>query len=60
MFCKHKWEIIKDEDLPSLVEKARALGINSWRGWTSDFERTRIIILACENCGKLDKTIKKH
>jgi hypothetical protein len=59
--CKHEWEIVVNEYEKSPVQKMNDSGF----GFTGDMTQRhiifgkRIIILKCEKCGKLDKTIER-
>lgn len=59
--CDHKWEIITNTYDKSPLERMKE-GISSMKNVTLPSDAmygTRIIILQCEICGKLDKTIEK-
>jgi len=57
MFCKHDWkEIINDYTLSPLE---RLEQFKSETAPADIFFGTKIIILKCVKCGKLDKTIEK-
>ena len=57
MFCKHQWKEISNSYDRSPMERLRLLEaancpVKLLRG-------TRIIILTCTECGKLDKTVTR-
>ena len=56
-FCKHKW-VVKHESLtPSFIERTKPKSLGSFSD--SMTEGTRLVIMACTECGKVDKTIVK-
>jgi hypothetical protein len=57
MFCKHKWEVKHDSLTPSIIERAGLRGVTSANGHA--IMATRIIIMTCAKCGKIDKTIEE-
>jgi hypothetical protein len=67
MFCKHNWELLAKEIIPSVVDKLMKELDNfepdnrSLKGSFSDemYSSTTVIICKCTKCGKLDKTIVK-
>lgn len=57
MFCKHKWEVKHESLTPSFLERA---DVNHTKGvFLGMTQSTKIVIMACEKCGKVDKTIEK-
>lgn len=56
MFCKHDWEKIVDDYTPSFMERCPS---QFEEGRLSMTQGTKIIILKCNKCGKLDKTVEK-
>lgn len=57
MFCKHDWEKIVDDYTPSCLERNREYELTGVP--VSMLKGTKIIILKCNKCGKLDKTIER-
>ena len=57
MFCNHDWEKIVDDYTPSPLERTPVTNLEN--GSYELFQGTKIIILKCNKCGKLDKTIEK-
>ena len=63
--CTHKWEIVTDKFIESNLERIKKINnesgtIQSSFGYSGfDLQAIHIIILKCEKCGKLDKTITK-
>lgn len=60
MFCKHVWVKITEVLMPSAFEQANAV-----EGYTVSaidgvgmFTKKIVVILACEKCGKLNKTVE--
>lgn len=59
IFCKHKWEKLVEERIVSPLREALTRG-GTIKGFDpSDLQDTYILVLACEKCGKLDKTVEK-
>lgn len=62
MFCKHSWKVIVDKYDAAPFSRAGLTKISTDNGgkFPEDlFKGTRIFILECTKCGKLDKTIEK-
>ena len=56
MGCKHDWALQSDTVLPSAIEQMGA--VNHIKGFAKEpFQKKHIVILTCEICGKIDKTI---
>ena len=55
--CEHKWEIITEKTIPN------SLVANGVKGVTQDFmnelKDTYILVLKCQECGQLNKTVEK-
>jgi hypothetical protein len=60
MFCKHKWEKIAEQTLPSGYEQMKDKINNLEGGSILLFYKKYICILQCSKCGKLDKTIESN
>lgn len=59
-FCKHEWEVILNNFYPSPLERLGEKGsVKLGEYDPGAMLGTRIIILRCSNCGKLNKTIEK-
>ena len=65
--CKHQWESIVDETMPSQIDLANELFASQGRQMVSQFDsrmcqwtRKRILILKCTLCGELGKTVETH
>ena len=57
-FCKHEWKIVDKTVLPSALEQmAKAGGTSKIQGRGMVTKKV-VVILQCETCGKLDKTIE--
>ena len=59
IFCKHDWEVIKDEVHESPIEKLIKKGLMMEEGSGALLFGKHIIILQCKKCGKLDKTVER-
>jgi len=60
MFCKHEWEIIVDKLEKSPMERLTDKGSVKLGEYSTEMMLgTRIIILQCTKCGKLDKTTER-
>ena len=60
MFCKHKWKLLAEHTEKSLVEKVILEGGGTMEGVGRDATKgTHVVVLGCELCGKLDKTITR-
>ena len=57
MFCKHVWEVKVEKFVDSFLERSRCSRVNSCN--TGLAESTHIVIISCEKCGKIDKTITR-
>ena len=57
MFCKHKWSVLVEKLLPSAISSHP--GIKVERCSADLLLKTHVVILACEKCGKIDKTVEK-
>ena len=57
MFCKHEWEVKHESLTPSFVERMHVEHMKN--GYLEMAQSTKIIIMACVKCGKVDKTIEK-
>lgn len=55
--CNHSWTKQHDELIPSFLERSHATKMES--GSYELCESTHIIILTCDKCGLIDKTITK-
>lgn len=55
MFCKHDWEKVVDDYTASFAERYNG----KFEGYLDMMQGTKIIILKCNKCGKLDKTIER-
>lgn len=61
MFCKHDWKVIHNELIDSPLDRMSEMG-SKIRMESMPYNlpfKTKIIILQCRLCGKLDKTIEK-
>jgi hypothetical protein len=55
MFCKHVWEKISEQVLPSAVEQiGSSAGSRNIPAWC--FEKKFVLILQRKKCGRLNKT----
>jgi len=65
-FCKHQWEKVSDQVLPSAWEQyaqvnagsINKMGKASIPVWM--FQKSHILVLKCTLCGKLDKTVTRN
>lgn len=59
IFCKHHWKIVKDSR--EMSSMARFLkGAKEWSNVSEySLQDVHILVLQCEKCGKLDKTIER-
>lgn len=60
LFCKHDWEIVVKETMPSMLDTKNINngGNITVPAWVA--QRKIIIILKCKKCGKLNKTIETN
>ena len=59
MFCKHDWKKIVNDYMPSFAERNKEMVQRATKVPYDAHMATKIIILKCNKCGKLDKTIEK-
>lgn len=62
--CQHDWVTAVNQYDASPLERLKGAGLSKLKGGKSDdmkylTQGTRIIILKCAVCGKLDKTVRK-
>lgn len=58
--CKHTWKVITESYEESPINKILKLGMSLKDVSGNDFFfGTKLVILQCEKCGKLDKTLQK-
>jgi hypothetical protein len=61
--CKHKWTVLVNEITESTFENAIRVtsydGVKTIPHQLCHDNRKHIVILSCEECGNLDKTITK-
>ena len=55
MFCKHAWEKVVDDYIPSFMDRNPNF---QGKGTVYMTMGRKIIILKCTKCGKLDKTVE--
>lgn len=54
LFCRHDWEVLDKETLPSGFEQMHRAGIYEVEGApVSLFRKTHVVTLACKKCGKV-------
>lgn len=60
--CHHKWEIITEKTLASpFSQMSDKLAVDSLKGCPIDFfHETHIIIMSCQNCGEIYKSVEKN
>jgi len=63
-WCAHKWEVVSEQVLPRAMRRTaimRPAGGTKLKGERGRdlFVKTYILILKCDKCGKLDKTITR-
>ena len=61
--CDHKWVVLSENILPSAFEqiaKASAGRVRIGEVCEGTFQKKIVVILACEKCGSLDKTIEEN
>ena len=56
MFCKHEWKVMVEKLTESKAELSVRLKMEGKLG-AGIFNRKSIIIMACQKCGKVDKTV---
>jgi len=55
--CSHEWKVLDKSYDASPMER---LGAKSAKNvWPDAYQGTRMVILTCEKCGKLNKTIER-
>lgn len=59
-FCKHNWELLVKESHESPLIRLKKSGFYKVKGLYEDAAfGTSIIILKCDKCGSIDKTVTK-
>lgn len=59
LFCAHNWKEISKELLPSPAQQLKSPDLIAATLGGDEFYKIKVvIILACEICGKLDKTVE--
>ena len=56
--CNHKWKIMSETTMPSTHDNLIANGFHTNEISAYDTQKKLVIILACTECGKLDKTVE--
>lgn len=59
MFCRHEWEVLVNESMPSAYEQMtkNALVTDMKAANVFYFAKKHIVILACKKCGAINKTV---
>lgn len=59
--CKHDWEVVKDELLPSVAMLAREVGMSPVAGAVDPrtFIRKHLLVMKCLKCGKVYQGVTK-
>jgi hypothetical protein len=62
MTCKHKWEKVAEEILPSAYEQLSLAGQRVKKAFPEDhmWRKKYVLVLQCTICGKLDKTVESN
>ena len=59
-FCKHKWTVVLNERTTPPLEILMKNATTSIRGESSLLEEKIVIVLSCDNCGKIYKTVTSN
>jgi hypothetical protein len=59
-FCKHKWSIVANERTTPPLTVLKKHGMTIERGTDSVLEEKIVIVLSCDNCGKIYKTVTSN
>jgi hypothetical protein len=57
IFCKHKWEVMVDKLVPSMVERILQISPGRVIDGPGDMRGFSITILSCQKCGAINKTV---
>lgn len=64
MFCKHEWEEISKDVLPSAWEQLSKTAGNDLKKITNVdpvlFQKKIIIVLRCKKCGKIERVVETN
>ena len=59
-FCKHKWTVVLNERTTPPLEILMKHVTTTIRGESSLLEEKIVIVLSCDNCGKIYKTVTSN
>ena len=61
LFCKHKWSLVVDETLPSPMSELGKLGyVKKFKGGDCTLlKKTHIVVMSCDKCGKVFKSVER-
>jgi len=59
MFCKHDWKIQTERFIESNFERAARLKVPFTGNDNMDHSATHIVIMTCNKCGKVNKTVTR-
>ena len=61
VLCKHKWEVIKEEVVPSELERILSAGfVPTGKIIRPMIHRSYITIVACKSCGKIKQFVNRE
>lgn len=58
--CKHEWKVMVNERTRSPLEVIKNHGIHVSRGEAWMTEEKIVVILSCEKCGKINKSVTSN
>jgi hypothetical protein len=59
-FCKHKWSVVANERTTPPLTVLKNHGMTVGSGLPYMLEEKIVIVLSCDNCGKIYKTVTSN
>lgn len=57
--CNHHWTVRVDKFFESNVERLSNLGATRFQYFGDDIKATHVVIMVCNKCGKVNKTVTR-